>query len=119
MIMRAQLKPLTPALFTLALSLSSLPVYADVDAHRLYLAARGDIPWQSLNPEEQRALQRHRGNWDDFDPERQQGMRQGAQRYLDLPPDKRRKVEQQRREYEQLSPQERQRLRKEYQRQRR
>jgi len=116
--MRAHLKPLTSTLFTLSLSLSSLPVLADVDAHRLYLAARGDIPWQSLSPEEQRALQRHRGNWDDYERERQQDMRQGAQRYLKLPPDKRREVEKQRREYEQLSPQERQRLRKEYQRQR-
>jgi len=119
MIMRTHLKPLTSTLFTLALSLSSLPAYADVDAHRLYLAARGDIPWQSLNPEEQRALQRHRGNWDDYDHEHQQDMRRGAQRYLELPPDKRREVEQQRRNYEQLSPQERQRLRKEYQRQNR
>ena len=117
MIMRAHLKPLTSTLFALALSLHSLSVHADIDAHRLYLAARGDIPWQSLNPEEQRALQRHRGNWDDYDPDRQQGMRRGAQRYLNLPPDKRREVEQQRRKYEQLSPQERQRLRKEYQRQ--
>lgn len=119
MTMRVRLKPLTSTLFTLALSLSSLPVHADVDAHRLYLAARGDIPWQSLNPEEQRALQRHRGNWDDYSSKRQQDMRQGTQRYLELPPDKRREVEKQRREYEQLSPQERQRLRKEYQHQRR
>ena len=119
MIMRAYLKPLTSTLFTLTLSLSGLPAHAGIDAHRLYLAARGDIPWQSLNPEEQRALQRHRGNWDDYDHEHQQDMRRGAQRYLELPPDKRRKVEQQRRKYEQLSPQERRRLRKEYQRQNR
>ena len=112
------LKRLTPALFALTLVLSSLPVNADVDARRLYLAARGEIPWQSLSPEEQRALQRHRRKWDDYGSERQQGMRRGAQRYLELPPDKRREVEQQRRRYEQLSPQERQRLRKEYQRQR-
>ena len=37
MTMRAHLIPLTSTLFTLALSLSSLPVHADVDAHRLYL----------------------------------------------------------------------------------
>jgi len=119
MTMRAHLKPLASTLFTLTLSLSSLPAHADIDAHRLYLAARGDIPWQSLNPEEQRALQRHRDNWEDYDSERQQDMRRGAQRYLKLPPDKRRAVEQKRLEYEQLSPQERQRLRKEYQRQNR
>ena len=116
---RAQLKRLISTLFILALSLSSIPARADLDARRLYLAARGDIPWQSLSPEEQRALQRHRGKWDDYGSERQQGMRRGAQRYLELPPDKRREVEQQRRKYEQLSPQERKRLRKEYQRQRR
>ena len=114
---RAHLKRLTSTLFTLMLSLSSVPAHADVDARRLYLAARGDIPWQSLSPEEQRALQRHRGDWQDYGSERQQGMRRGAQRYLELPPDKRHKVEQQRRKYEKLSPQERQRLRKEYQRQ--
>ena len=119
MTMRAHLKPLTSILFTLTLSLSGLPLHAGVDAQRLYLAARGEIPWQSLSPEEQRALQRHRGNWGDYDHERQKDMRKGAQRYLELPPDKRREVEQQRRKYEQLSPQERQRLRKEYQRQRR
>jgi len=79
----AWLKPRTSALFTLSLSLSSLTAHADIDAHRLQLAARGDMPWQSLNPEEQRALQRHRGNWDDYDQERQQDMRRGAQRYLD------------------------------------
>jgi hypothetical protein len=116
---RAPLKRLTSTLFILTLSLSSLPVHAEVNAHRLYLAARGDIPWQSLSPEEQRALQRHRGNWDDYDSKRQQDMRRGAQRYLELPADKRHEVEQQRRKYEKLSPQERQRLRKEYQRQRR
>lgn len=116
---RVPLKPLISTLFVLTLSLSSLPASADLDARRLYLAARGEIPWQSLSPEEQRALQRHRGNWDDYNSERQQDMRRGAQRYLELPPDKRRKVEQQRRKYEQLSPKERQRLRKEYQRQRR
>lgn len=119
MTMRAHLKPLTSTLLTLTLSLSAVPLHAGVDAQRLYLAARGEIPWQSLSPEEQRALQRHRGNWGDYDHERQKDMRKGAQRYLELPPDKRREVEQQRRKYEQLSPQERQRLRKEYQRQRR
>jgi hypothetical protein len=117
--MRTRLKPLTSTLFILTLSLSSLPGHADVDAYRLYLAARGDIPWQSLSPEERRELQRHRGNWDGYSSERQQDMRRGAKRYLELPPDKRREVEQQRRKYEKLSPQERKRLREEYQRQRR
>lgn len=87
----------------------------DLYDYRLYLADRGDIPWQSLSPEEQDALRDYRGNWEQYDSKRQQKIRKGAQRYLELPPDKRRKVEQQRREYQELSPQERERLRKEYQ----
>ena len=118
MTMRRTLK-IVPALFALMLLLASPASHAQVDRYRLYLAERGEIPWQSLSPEEPRALQRYRGNWGDYDHERQKDMRKGAQRYLELPPDKRREVEQQRRKYEQLSPQERQRLRKEYQRQRR
>jgi hypothetical protein len=105
-------------LLALVLMLSGAPAQADIDPYRLYLAERGDIPWESLSPEEQQALKRYRGQWDGYSTERQQRLRQGAQRYMDLPPDKRREVEQQRREYEQLSPQERERLRKEYQRRR-
>ena len=103
-------------LLMVTLLLGVSPVQAQVDPYRLYLAQRGDIPWESLSPEEQQALKRYRGDWDDYSGDRQQRLRQGAQRYMDLPPDKRRQVEQQRREYEQLSPQERERLRKEYQR---
>jgi hypothetical protein len=95
------------------------PARADIDPYRLYLAERGDIPWESLSPEERDALQRYRGDWDRYSGERQQRMRQGAQRYLSLPPDKRRAVEQERREYERLSPAERKRLREEYKRNRR
>lgn len=103
-------------LLVVTVLLAASPVQAQVDPYRLYLAQRGDIPWESLSPEEQQALKRYRGDWDDYSGDRQQRLRQGAQRYMDLPPDKRRQVEQQRREYEQLSPQERERLRKEYQR---
>lgn len=91
---------------------------ADPDPWRLYLAERGEIPWQSLSREEQNALQKYQRNWDQYSSDRQQRMRQGAQRYLELPPDKRREVEQRRREYENLSPQERKRLREEYRRDR-
>jgi len=105
-------------LLALVFLLAGAPAQADVDPYRLYLAQRGDIPWNSLSPEEQQALKRYRGQWDEYGGERQQRLREGAQRYLDLPPDKRREVEQQRREYEQLSPAERERLRKEYQRRR-
>lgn len=91
---------------------------ADVDPYRLYLADRGEIPWQSLSREEQEALQQHRRNWDAYSSDRQQRMRSGAQRYLELPADKQREVEQRRREYESLSPQERKRLREEYRRNR-
>ena len=90
---------------------------ADVDPYRLYLAQRGDIPWQSLSPEEQEALQRYRNQWDGYSGKRQQEMRRGAQRYMELPPQKRREVEQQRNHYQQLTPEERRRLREEYQRQ--
>ena len=105
-------------LLALVLMLAGAPAQADIDPYRLYLAERGDIPWESLSREEQQALKRYRGQWEGYSSERQQRLRQGAQRYMDLPPDKRREVEQQRREYEQLSPQERERLRKEYQRRR-
>ncbi len=98
--------------------LAGAPAHADIDPYRLYLAQRGDIPWDALSPEEQQALKRYRGQWNEYSGERQQRLRDGAQRYMDLPPDKRRQVEQQRREYEQLSPKERERLRKEYQRRR-
>ena len=114
--MKLSLQILTPALFALALLLAAQASHAEVDAYRLYLAERGDIPWQSLTPEEQKALKRHRGKWDSYSTERQSNMRQGAQRYLDLPPEKRRKVEEEKRHYEQLSPQERKRLRDEYRR---
>jgi len=102
--------------YSLLLALSSV-AHAGSARHdyRLYLADRGEIPWQSLSPEEQNALRNYRGNWEQYDSDRQQRIREGAQRYLELPPEKRRKVEQQRREYQELSPQERERLRKEYQ----
>ncbi len=103
-------------LLALVCMLGGAPAQADVDPYRLYLAQRGDIPWESLSAEEQQALKRYRGQWDDYSSDRQQRLRQGAQRYMELPPDKRQQVEQQRRQYEQLSPQERERLRKEYQR---
>ena len=109
---------LLPA-FLLLVLLAGSPAEAAVDPYRLYLAQRGDIPWESLSREEREALQRYRGQWNSYSTERQQRMRQGAQRYLDLPPDKRRAVEQERREYEQLSPAERKRLREEYKRKRR
>ncbi len=105
-------------LLALVLLLSGAPAQAAIDPYRLYLAQRGDIPWDSLSREEQQALKRYQGQWQEYSGERQQRLREGAQRYMDLPPDKRRQVEQQRREYEQLSPQERERLRKEYQRRR-
>ena len=105
-------------LLALVFLLAAVPAQADVDPYRLYLAQRGDIPWDSLSQEEQQALKRYRGQWDEYSGERQQRLREGAQRYMDLPPNKRREVEQQRREYEQLSPAERERLRQEYQRRR-
>ena len=105
-----------PSQLAVIVLLAGAPAQAQVDPYRLYLAERGDIPWQSLTREEQEALQRHRRKWDDYSTDRQQRIRQGAQRYLSLPPDKRREVEQQRHEYEQLSPKERKRLREEYKR---
>ena len=99
--------------------LLSTEARASVDSYRLYLAQRGDIPWQSLSPEEQDALRRYRKQWDGYSGQRQQEMRRGAQRYLDLPPQKRREVEQQRRQYQEMPPEQRRRLREEYQRERR
>lgn|GEM_PF-1206191 len=98
------------------LLLAAASAHADIDPYRLYLAQRGDIPWQSLSPEEQAALQRYRKQWDGYSGERQQEMRRGARRYMQLPPQKRHEVEQQRRHYQQMTPAERRRLREEYQR---
>ncbi len=89
---------------------------AAIDPQRLYLAANGQIPWQSLSREEQEALQKYRRSWDSYDSERQQRIREGARRFQSLPPDKRRQIRQKRQEYERLSPEERRRLREEYQR---
>jgi len=105
-------------LLALTLLCTAPLAHADVDPYRLYLAERGEIPWQSLSPEEQDALKQHRRQWDSYSGERQERMRQGAQRYLDLPPDKQREVERRRREYEQLPSEERRRLREEYKRHR-
>ncbi len=91
--------------------------HAAIKPERLYLAANGHIPWQSLSKEEQEALRDYRGHWNDLDTDRQQRIREGARRYRQLPPEKRRKIEQKHYEYEHLSPQERRRLRKEYLRQ--
>ncbi len=109
-------KRLITLLLTL-LCLYAAELRAQVDSDRLYLAQSGQIPWQSLSPEEQAALRRYRGQWTDYDGDRQQELQRGARRYLELPQQKRREVEQQQRQYQNLSPQERQRLREEYQRQ--
>ena len=94
-------------------------VASALDETRLYLAARGEIPWQSLSPEEQDALHDYRDRWNSFDSAQQQRIRRGAQRYLELPPGKRREIRQEHHHYRQLSPEERRRLREEYQRHRR
>ena len=67
-------------LLALVFLLAGAPAQADVDPYRLYLAQRGDIPWNSLSPEEQQALKRYRGQWDEYGGERQQRLREGAQR---------------------------------------
>ncbi|HHJ14739.1 MAG TPA: DUF3106 domain-containing protein [Gammaproteobacteria bacterium] len=87
---------------------------AVLDMERIRLAANGHIPWQSLSPEEQRALEDYRKRWDDYGADEQLRIREGVQRFYSLPPEKRRAIEQQRRRYERMSPQERRRLREEY-----
>lgn len=88
---------------------------AAINPQRIYLAAQGQIPWQSLSDEERAALRDYRGHWNEYGPDRQQRIRDGAMRYQRLPPEKRDEVNKKRREYERLSPQERRRLREEYQ----
>jgi hypothetical protein len=116
--MRNTVKIIASVVLALAASRGSPLSHSEVDSYRLYLAERGDIPWQSLSPEEQDALKRHRGKWNGYSSERQQHMREGAQRYMDLPPEKRRAVDEQRRHYQQMSPEERMRLREKYRRNR-
>ncbi len=103
------------AIFLATLLLGS-SASASINPDRLFLAANGQIPWQSLSDEEQDALRDYRGRWHDYDSDRQQRMREGARRFHQLPPKKRHEVERKHHEYEQLSPQERRRLRQEYQR---
>ena len=107
----------TPLALILGALLFSGSAHAIVNPDRLYLAAQGQIPWQSLSNEEKDALRDYRGRWNEYGPERQQRIREGAKRYRRLPPEKRHEVEERRRQYEQLSPQERRRLREEYRRQ--
>ncbi|MEE9422267.1 MAG: DUF3106 domain-containing protein [Gammaproteobacteria bacterium] len=88
-------------------------------SERMLLIAKGDVPWQSLSPEEQRELKGYRGNWKNYDTEKQNRIRDGAKRYMRLPPDRKEIIKQQRKHYRDLSPAEQKRLRDEYQRNRR
>ena len=85
----------------------------------LPLFAKGDIPWQSLSPEEQGQLEGYRNHWEHYDTNKQKRILDGAHRYLDLPPEHQKKIIQQHNQYKKLSPQERKRLREKYQRDRR
>ena len=91
----------------------------NLDKQRLQLIARGEIPWQSLSPEEQSELIEYRKGWDKYDSDKQNRIREGAQRYLSLPPERREKIKQQRKRYRELSPEEQKQLREEYRRNRR
>ena len=102
-------------IFILSALLFSGAAGAAINPQRIYLAAQGQIPWQSLSDEERAALRDYRGHWNEYSPDRQQRIRDGARRYQRLPPEKRDEVNKKRREYERLSPQERRRLREEYQ----
>ncbi len=110
-----RIRHILPALLVAAL-LPLAGASADIDPQRLYLAANGQIPWQSLSPEEQDALREYRREWDRYEPARQQRIREGARRFQSLPPEKRREIRRKREEYERLSPEERRRLREEYRR---
>jgi hypothetical protein len=46
----------------------------------------GDIPWNSLSPEEQRILHRARNDWDNMSTERQRRLLRGAHRWQDMSP---------------------------------
>jgi hypothetical protein len=102
---------------TLLLSAVSTSALA-LDDRQLYLIAKGDIPWQSLSPDEQNALEDYRIRWNDYDTDKQNRIREGAHRYLSMPPEKRRELNRQRDRYERLSPEEKRRLKKQYQRDR-
>ena len=82
----------------------------------LPLFAQGDIPWQSLSPEEQGQLKGYRNDWNQYDTHKQKRILDGAHRYLDLPPERQKKIIQQHNQYKKLSPQERKRLREKYRR---
>lgn len=105
-----------PVLFaTCCAALAGTPANA-LDAQQYpYLLAGGDVPWQSLSPDEQKALEEYKLQWNDFDTSRQKRIRDGAQRYLSLPPDQRKELDKQQKRYEQLSPEEQKRLKQQYQ----
>jgi len=94
-------------------TLAAGPVAA-ADNPRMFVLA-GDISWQSLSPDEQKALEQYRGQWKNYDTARQKRIRDGARRYLSLPPDQRRELDKQHSRYEHLSPDEQRRLKQEYQ----
>jgi hypothetical protein len=89
------------------------------NSERMLQIARGDIPWQSLSPEEKTELKGYRGDWKNYDADKQNRIRDGAKRYMRLPPERKEKIKQQRKHYRNLPPAEQKRLRDEYQRNRR
>ena len=73
-------------------------------------ALAGDIPWNSLSPQEQQTLQRLQGRWDQLPTQRQQKLRAGAKRWSTLEPAQKEKLRQRREWFRSLPPDERERL---------
>lgn len=77
------------------------------------------IPWDQLNQDEQRILQRFNQNWDQLPAERQARLRNGARRWSNMNPDERDQARQRFRQWQQMQPDEQQRLRQRFERFRR
>jgi hypothetical protein len=82
----------------------------------LILADAG-IPWNTLSPEEQDILKKHRRNWTGYPENEQYRLRDGARRYMRLTPKERDRLERKQKQYREMSPAERKQLRDRYHRQ--
>ncbi|MCZ6771110.1 MAG: DUF3106 domain-containing protein [Proteobacteria bacterium] len=98
------------------------------------LSADDTIPWDALNADHQRVLEKMRGQWDDLDPARQRRLMEGAEAWRNMDPGQRRqargrlkrwqsyspgqkqKLRGRMKRFKSLPPEQRQRLRKSYQR---
>lgn len=75
------------------------------------------IPWNTLSPEEQDILKKHRRDWTGYPENEQNRLRDGARRYMRLSPNERDRLERKQKQYREMTPAERKQLRDRYHKQ--